>query len=427
MTSEIESPDIVPPDFIYPHSGLLLSGKVPDHDLKGRNISLPVTITDSFGPDLVQSSLIISILPYPFVAIRFPDITLSPGAPFNISIANYTTANTSFFNTYSIVAPSYDWLNIDDNPLQIEGMIPSEGLLENKIAIKVLASGPSHITASSTFFLITKAKSSDPSPKSGSLKSLVTLIVVIPTLICGCAAAFYWRCAWARRWLRTGTTRVEELRGGCSSSTDVEVGMALQSRLPILCPTTSSKTRVTSMEETPCIPHSGPQCSTSTRPTTVEPACAPTAYTYPSPVFQPSVFQRSFDVPETENERHLGDMSGMAQMPSINFAMVFSPHPDGATSQDWSGRGDSGPKVDQGLPSQDTWDTAQQIQRARSVNSAYDSLPSWDSESTWHIERRCRPPSPAWRRDDVDKGATLYDVLHKGAKALNGPGIEQAL
>jgi hypothetical protein len=260
-----------------------------------------------------------------------------------------------------------------------------------------------------------KADSSDTSPvsKSDSLKSLVTLVVAIPTLICGCAVAFYWRCARARPRLRTDITRVEELMGRRSTSLiDVEVGMASQNQPPFLCSEKSGKAHLASTVEIPRIPHSGPQCHASTHSITpVEFACAETVHIYPS-----LVLQRSFDTPgKTENERHLGDVSSMAQMPSINFAMVFSPHPDGAASRDWSGRQDSSHKVDQGLSDQDTWGTAQ---RARSVNSAYDSLPSWDSESTWHYERRRRPPSPAWRRDDIDRGATLYDVLHDDAKTL---------
>lgn len=61
--------------------------------------------------------------------------------------------------------------------------------------------------------------------------------------------------------------------------------------------------------------------------------------------------------------------------------------------------------------------TREQVKdRRRSVNSAYDSLPSFDSESTWAYERRRRPPSPTWRRDDVYRGYTLYDQLKEEEK-----------
>lgn len=54
--------------------------------------------------------------------------------------------------------------------------------------------------------------------------------------------------------------------------------------------------------------------------------------------------------------------------------------------------------------------------RPRSINSAYSSLASWESESTWFAQRRRRPPSPCWRRKDFcppDPNYTFADFLRE--------------
>ena len=99
------------------------------------------------------------------------------------------------------------------------------------------------------------------------------------------------------------------------------------------------------------------------------------------------------------------DMNGM---PSFDYGFLMSPDPahlaDGTSS-------DPAEPLERNTP------------RARSVNSAYDSLPSWDSESTWLYERRRRPPSPAWRRDEGGGPGgvkfTLYDHMQGNAPSLS--------
>lgn len=130
--------------------------------------------------------------------------------------------------------------------------------------------------------------------------------------------------------------------------------------------------------------------------------------------------------------------ASLAQMPSMNFGFLMSPTVNGRTpeSQRVPGgqygfpRSPNRPPSSYNQPSSrslrvDSNETSPQMstheqdgtkERRRSVNSAYDSLPSFDSESTWAYERRRRPPSPAWRRDDVYRGYTLYDQLKEEEK-----------
>jgi len=389
---------------------MVLSGEVRAQDIQGRNITLPVTITDSIGPDTAHSSLIIKILPYPFVTLKFPNITISPGADFNISIANYITANNPFFHTYSIATPSYGWLNIDSASLQMHGVAPLRGPLTNEIAVNVSASGSSDITTSSVFFLIVKANSVDTSPAStvNSHKSLIALIVAIPFLVCGCIA-FCWRGARARFHLRTDAASVEETTR--RRPTDADGRMTPQTQVPFLCSEEAGSRFAAETFRIRPLYHASTHSVKA-----VEVICASNAHICPS-----LVLERIVDTSgETGAEQNWDDV---ARMPSMNFTMLILP-PEAAASREWNGKQDSGHNSDQGAFCQDVWDAAQQSQRARSVNSAYDSLPSWDSESTWHYERRRRPPSPAWRRGDVDRGTTLYDVLHKEADMLQMDGIE---
>ena len=386
---------------------MVLSGGVRAQDVQGRNITLPVTITDSIGPDTAQSSLVIKILPYPFVTLKLPNITVSPGADFNISISNYITANNPFFHTYSMAAPSHEWLNIDSNSLQMHGIAPLQEPLTNAIAVNVSASGPSDITTSSVFFLIVKANSVDTSPASkvNSHKSLIALIVAIPILVWGCIA-FCWRGARAGSHLRTNATSVEDITR--RRSTEADGRMASQNQVPFIC-SEEAGSRFAAEESHIHPPYYASKQSVKA----VEVICASNVHIYPSLVLQRTPG-------ETEAEQNWDDM---ARMPSMNFTMLILP-PEAAASREWNGKRDSGHNSDQGAFCQDVWDAAQQSQRTRSVNSAYDSLPSWDSESTWHYERRRRPPSPAWRRGDVDRGTTLYDVLHQEVDMLQMDGIE---
>lgn len=360
----------------------------------------------------MQSSLVINILPYPFLTLTFPNITVSRGSAFHVSIANGIPTDNPFFDTYSIVAPSYDWLNIDYGSLQIQGVAPLQGFLTSEIAINISASGSSNITVSSIFFLTVKATSPEASPvsKSNSHKSLVTFIVTIPVLVCGCVAAIYWGSARARSRLQTKVIRAELMR-----PVDIGVCAPSQNRLPALCSAESGEVHV-AREKYPCISPLRDQSPAAPFPIhAVEATCESKVDVYPS-----LVLQRTFNTPrQAESEPNLDDVSSIAQMPSMNFTMLLSPHPEVAASRDWRGKQAGGPNVDQDSSRQNAWDMVQQIQQARSVNSAYDSLPSWDSESTWHYERRRRPPSPAWQRDDVDRGTTLYDVLHEQAYMLH--------
>jgi len=184
--------------------------------------------------------------------------------------------------------------------------------------------------------------------------------------------------------------------------------MASQNQVPFIC-SEEAGSRFAAEES-----HIHPPYYASTQSVkAVEVICASNVHIYPSLVLQRTPG-------ETEAEQNWDDM---ARMPSMNFTMLILP-PEAAASREWNGKRDSGHNSDQGAFCQDVWDAAQQSQRTRSVNSAYDSLPSWDSESTWHYERRRRPPSPAWRRGDVDRGTTLYDVLHQEVDMLQMDGIE---
>jgi hypothetical protein len=309
-----------------------------------------------------------------------------------------------------MAAPSHDWLNIDSDSLQMHGIAPLQEPLTNEIAVNVSASGSSNITTYSVFFLIVKASSVDTSPASkvNSHKSLIALIVAIPFLVCGCMA-FCWRGARERSHLRTGAASVGEIT--CRRSTDADGRMTSQNQVPFLYSEevgsrfSAEKSRI----------HAPYHASTQSIKA-VEVVCTSNVHICPS-----LVLQRIVDTPgETEAEQNWDDM---ARMPSMNFTMLILP-PEAAASREWNGKRDSGHNSDRGAFCQDVWDAAQQSQRARSVNSAYDSLPSWDSESTWHYERRRRPPSPAWRRGDVDRGTTLYDVLHKDVDMLQVDGVE---
>jgi hypothetical protein len=100
-------------------------------------------------------------------------------------------------------------------------------------------------------------------------------------------------------------------------------------------------------------------------------------------------------------------VQGMGELPSMNFTTYFrSPQTLELVQSDTNPSHLNGPDARETSPHS----------RTRSINSAYDSIPSWDSESTWAAERRRRPPSPAWRRGDLQPcvdGYTFFDYLEE--------------
>lgn len=372
-----------------------------------------LTVGDESENNTLQTSLIIEILPYPFTDLILPNITATVGERFHFSFTNCTNLSPFFIN-YEISTTEADWIHIDSSVLEIGGLVPSREPSSNIFAINLTTMTSTNFAVSTTFFLhLIQEDHSNTTHSSIArrIRSGIVFLAVLPVVIVSSCILAYRR----QKFRRSAFRSTEHSESGASPSSpypsfdeakqenefsvvDVQALQAEDEAVNMGGRTLSTVPSTHSPNHR-SIRRINPE-GLSKQHSTIN---ISSAYTVPA-IKEASHRECSG---YGDQEARVENTTSMMQMPSMNFALFLSPDLLSATSKSDS-RNDNESEFT--IPQLGSGNASP---KSRSVNSAYDSLPSWDSESTWHHDRRRRPPSPAWRRDDIDRGVTLYDKMRE--------------
>lgn len=365
------------------------------------------------------TALQVNILPYPFANSNLPNVSASLGETFAFAFINCTNANGGELLDYALSVPDLDWLLVDQAGLSIHGTVPLDTMTNlGPLNLTIIATSSTNFTISSTFYMhiAQDDHSSTTIPYfRQKMHVWITLLIILPLVVTVSCLFFCWRCRLRRRAPKT-TSGIEAVLPLPSVSDGdsklVDESFDRNSYLSSLGPETSIH-EVKSFATKPSIGASSLLNFSIRR---VDSSNIPRQQSILdiSPTFTLPIVAEGDESPPSLK---IAPSTNMAQMPSMNFGFLLSPDPNMHTpnldSAHCSIRGENDLVASPARLG--AYNTSPLSTEVRSVNSAYDSLPSWDSESTWHYERRRRPPSPAWRRDDVERKMTLWDKMREEA------------
>lgn len=405
--------------FCFISVSLQLYGRASENDVHGRTIYLPLTIVDNGEKSMEATTLQVDILPYPFAHSTLPNVSVSLGETFAFTFTNCTNANASEVIDYALSVPDLDWLHVDQAGLSIRGTVPLQPMNLGPLNLTIIATTSTNFTISSTFYMhIAQADHSSTTVPSFRQKIhiWITLLIILPLIVTGSCVFFCWRYRLRRHVTKT-TDGIEAVLPLPSISYDdpkpVDESLFRGSYISSLGPEASIHER-TSFETKPSVGASS-LLSFSIRHVDSPNMSRPRSVLDISPTFTLPIVAEGDELP---SNLKTAPSTSMAQMPSMNFGFLLSPDPNMHTPKSASVKCSTRSEDDLAASQArlGAHNTSPLSTEVRSVNSAYDSLPSWDSESTWHYERRRRPPSPAWRRDDVERKVTLWDKMREEAK-----------
>ncbi|KAF8311695.1 hypothetical protein DL93DRAFT_2082871, partial [Clavulina sp. PMI_390] len=416
---------------------------------------------------MLSTSLPVNILPYPFADMVLPNITIKAGEQLELSLDNLTRPSGHMFQ-YSLACSS-SWLTCGSN-LTIQGAPPTDSSPTAPVEICLISSTLMNYTVSAAFFVELIPSLGSTALASSSRLHVHQLLMIIALSVAMVGLVGLLVGLNKRRSLRRGTTTrslgtgpvlpsalifahpydngslapsmdKSSYRSGTKSQDNAHFtsmppydpadSAQLERKSPFLQSTPSSLSppkyglRQNSYERVvPNRHRSVLDISPSmTLPTVAEEKESRNSIQSLEAIDNNRNEQS--DIAEASRKIQLSTApsaaASMTHMPSMNFGLLLSPAPlDHSASPTTESSLDDHPNTSRTRRYFDIHAISSQSQdtETRSVNSEYDSLPSWDSESTWHYERRRRPPSPVWRRDDVEKDITLWDKMHEEAKNL---------
>lgn len=390
---------------------------------------------DTSGTSTTNTSLTVRILPYPFTATSLPNITAAAGSTFHASLAQYINPSSGVSN-YTIEGPNATWVQVDEHDSTIRGTAPrAGGALNDPLSFSFTASVTPNLTVTLPFYLELVASDDHASAAQASLPAKfhtwLPVLIATPLVLFLAGSLVYWRLRVRRirREMDDGFTFERKALPPTPVNFDGKPIVLLRHH------DSSDLEKPASLTSSPVFDDDGSSFNSSSKASSNSPAAFSIRRVEParlskgrsiidiSPTFSlPTVHEDNEDEDRAGSVNRRGGRTsaasngmngnGMGQMPSMNFGFLLSPapRPDVPVT----------PSIRDEDRSPSLLSVGTDAAGARSVNSAYDSLPSWDSESTWHYERRRRPPSPVWRKDERDEGLTLWDKMKEQARVVSG-------
>ncbi|KAF9517020.1 hypothetical protein BS47DRAFT_592934 [Hydnum rufescens UP504] len=393
-----------------------LSGTTPDTLIDGGKFSLPCILRHEYNTLHTFMALLIS--PAPFISFSLPNLTVYPGIKFNVSYARFIRPGadpTAFAVTLS---RPLDWLHSNPESLEFYGLPPSTATTGETLVNAIHDNG-TDISSHATFLLAIDDSHRSAFPQSSSTiwspqmhRGLIAAIVLLPLLLAIITSLVIKRYTRSfRRRLFVAHARGRSRRKSIEvEGFDFEKGGSVRAiiRPRIDAPQSA---RVISATWKDSMPRTSVDISNQVQ--RVRLVTVPASGSPPEllPVYdQTTPTSSKYRPAETPSI-----VVGMADPPSMSFTTYFrSPQTPGLLQSEGEPDYLTNLDVHQTSPHSST----------RSVNSAYDSLPSWDSESTWARDRRRRPPSPAWRRGDLQPrvdGTAFFDYLEEKGETSGFP------
>ena len=395
----------------------LLSGTTPDALIDGGNFTLPCILRH--GRSTLPISITVAVSPASFLSFSLPDLTVYPGVKFNVSYARFIrpAADTDAFAV--ALSRPLDWLHANPESLQFYGLPPNNVTTGDTVRIDTTSGNGTNMSSTATFLLaIGNHRPVSPLPQSSSAtwlppmrRGLIATIVLLPLCLAIIASFIIKKClASGQRRLILGNA--SSARGRSHPKSMNGEGVEFEKRGSVRTMLTPridvpESARVATVawnvDSTPRTPMDVSnevgrvRLVTATLATGSQPGFS---FVYDS--MMPALTKYG-----SADSRSV--VQGMGELPSMNFTTYFrSPQTLDIFQSETETNANhlNTPDIIHATPHS----------RTRSINSAYDSIPSWDSESTWAAERRRRPPSPAWRRGDLQPrvdGYTFFDYLEE--------------
>ncbi|KDQ15940.1 hypothetical protein BOTBODRAFT_173600 [Botryobasidium botryosum FD-172 SS1] len=381
-------------------SSLTLSGNTPDTLLDDvpRSILIPVTIRDDDTLQKFALSLELRTHPYPFRAFTLPDTFVDPGAPVLVDISPYIAIPLEYVQVHYEFEPKAAelWLFFNSTSLSFQGQVPN---ISQITIVTIWANDTRTGLTSSAQWLIVIASSPTTTPfaapalpsHSGKPHPIVAIVASIlggvAILAIAIVVIFYRRRA--------------------SKRADAPVALPVQAE---------NAQSLSSFD--------GPEDEKKAIPTLISqgtlPSLGSASEANPYQSFRIKVVDtggaasrthaESASVPALQSvgPHRLGMFSIFDQLdaaaPPPRILTPNSEPRQALPSIETRSSSGSGPHFSVSVPafarldpSLETASMTLALHRPRSVNSAYSSLASWETESTWFADRRRRPPSPCWR------------------------------
>jgi hypothetical protein len=391
---------------LSPSTTYLLSGTTPDTLIDGGKFSLPCILRHEHNT--LHTSIALLISPAPFISFSLPNLTVYPGIQFNVSYAHFIRPGADSTAFAVTLSRPLVWLHSNPQSLEFYGLPPSTATTGETL-VNAISDNGTDISSHTTFLLAIDDihRPVNAFPQSSSTfwsppmhRGLIAAIVLLPLLLTIIASLVIRRYTRSfRRRVFVGHARGRSRRKSIEvEGFDFEKGGSGAIIPPRIDAPQSA--RVISATWKDSMPRTSVDISNQVR--RVRLVTVPASGSPPEhlPIYDQTTPMSKYRPAEAPSI-----VVGMADFPSMSFTTYFrSPQTPGLLQSEGEPDHLNNLDVHQASPHSST----------RSVNSAYDSLPSWDSESTWARDRRRRPPSPAWRRGDLQPrvdGTAFFDYL----------------